>query len=115
MRSLALLALTLAMQPAPAPAPSGPASRGEAYQAFLEARRLESSGNAAAAIAAFERALTLDESPAILTELAQLYARQDRPDDARKAAERALARDPEWADAHWMLGMLSVPDRKSVV
>jgi tetratricopeptide (TPR) repeat protein len=109
MRSLALLALTLAMQPAPAPAPPGPASRGEAYQAFLEARRLESSGNAAAAIAAFERALTLDESPAILTELAQLYARQDRPDDARKAAERALARDPEWADAHWMLGMLAVP------
>lgn len=124
MRSLVLLALTLAMQPAPAPAPSGtaptttppsgttqagPASRGEAYQAFLEARRLESSGNAAAAIAAYERALALDESPAILTELAQLYARQDRPEDAKKAAERALERDPEWADAHWMLGMLSVP------
>jgi tetratricopeptide (TPR) repeat protein len=110
MLSLLLLALALAAQPAPAPTPDArPANRAEAYQAFLEARRLEAAGNTAAAIAAFERASRLDESPAILTELAQLYARQDRVDDARKAAERALAIEPSWADAHWMLGMLSVP------
>ncbi len=105
-----LIALALAAQPAPAPPPQAPpVDRAAAYQAFLEAQRLESSGDTAGAIAAFERAARLDESPAILTELAQLYARQDRPDDARKTAERALAIDPSWADAHWMLGMLSVP------
>ncbi|HTU99862.1 MAG TPA: tetratricopeptide repeat protein [Luteitalea sp.] len=117
MRSLALLVLTLATQPGAPPAPpqAGPTAgqasptRGEAYQAFLEARRLESSGDSAGAIAAFERAIKLDESPAILTELAQVYARQDRAEEARKAAERALVLNPDWADAHWMLGMLLVP------
>ncbi len=110
MLSIVLLALTLAAQPGAAPPPDArPASRAEAYQAFLEARRLESTGDAAGAIAACERAARLDESPAILTELAQLYARRDRITDARRAAERALALDPEWADAHWVLGMLSVP------
>ena len=44
MHSLALLVLTLAIQPgAPAAPPASP-TRGEAYQAFLEARRLESCG-----------------------------------------------------------------------
>ncbi len=117
MLSSLLLALTLAAQPPPEvrtaqaapPAQTEPSGRAEAYQAFLEARRLETRGDATGAIAAFERAARLDESPAILTELAQLYARQDRAADARKAAERALTIDPEWADAHWMLGMLSVP------
>lgn len=108
MLSLLLLAVTLAAQPAQPP-DARPSNRAEAYQAFVEARRLEAAGDTVAAIAAFERAVRLDESPAILTELAQLYARQDRTDDARKAAERALALDPEWADAHWMLGMLTVP------
>ena len=110
MLSSALLALLLAAQPGTPPAPGAATpSRAEAYQAFLEARRLEAAGKVPEAIAAFERASRLDESPAILTELAQLYARQDRPDDARKAAERALSLDASWADAHWLLGMLSVP------
>ena len=110
MLSIALLAVTLAVQPAPPPAPeSRPAARADAYQAFLEARRLESAGNAAGAIAALEKAATLDASPGILTELAQLYARQDRPEDAEKMAQRALSLDPDNADAHWMIGMLGVP------
>src|SRR5829696_3932599 len=103
MLSLALLAVTLAAQPAPSPAPATrPAARAEAYQAFLEARRLESAGDAPGAIAALEKAVALDASPGILTELAQLYARQDRSEDAQKAAGRALAIDPDNADAHWM-------------
>ncbi len=107
-----LLAFALAGQQAPAPATETPAAdRAAAYQAFLEAHRLESAGDTAGAIAAFERAARLDESPAILTELAQLYARQERVDDARRMAERALSISPGWADAHWMLGMLSVPAR----
>ena len=110
MLSSLLLALALAAQPGATAAPDArPSNRAEAYQAFLEARRLDAAGDAAAAVAAFERAARLDESPAILTELAQLYARQDRAADARASAERALAIDPSWADAHWMLGMLSVP------
>ena len=110
MLSFVLLALALAVQPGPSPAPGPrPVSRAEAYQAFLEARRLESAGDAAGAIAALEKAATLDASPGILTELAQLYARQDRADQARATAERALTLDPANADAHWMLGMLGVP------
>ncbi len=84
-------------------------SRAEAYQAYVEARRLESSGDVEAAIAAYERAARLEPSSgAALAELAQLYARQERVDDARRAAERALAADPTQADAHWVLGMLDM-------
>src|SRR5436190_1230685 len=103
MLSLALLALTLTVQTGPSQAPaSRPAARADAYQAFLEARRLESAGDAPGAIAALEKAATLDASPGILTELAQLYARQERSEDAQKAATQALALDPDNADAHWM-------------
>lgn len=109
MLSVTLIALTLAAQPGPTPSPPPPSARAEAYQAFLEGRRLGSAGDATAAIAALERAATLDGSPVILSELAQLYARQDRPADARRAAERALAIDGSQADAHWILGMLSLP------
>lgn len=110
MLSTALLALTLAVQPGPPAASPPPAStRAEAYQAFLEARRLDATGDTAGAIAALQRASTLDPSPGILTELAQLYARHDRGDDALAAAQKALAVDPDNADAHWLLGMLGVP------
>lgn len=110
MLSIALLVMTLAVQPGPAPASAQPSpSRADAYQAFLEARRLETAGDATGAIAALEKAATLDASPGILTELAQLYARQDRPDEARKVAERALALDAGNTDAHWLIGMLAVP------
>jgi tetratricopeptide (TPR) repeat protein len=111
MLSLALLVLTLAVQPGPAQTTSQPppSSRADAYQAFLEARRLETAGDANGAIKALERAAALDASPGILTELAQLYARQDRADEARKVAERALGLDAENADAHWLIGMLAVP------
>ncbi|MCC6163096.1 MAG: tetratricopeptide repeat protein [Acidobacteria bacterium] len=109
MLSLVLLAVTLVVQPAPAGPGGGSTARAEAYQAFLEARRLESTGDAAGAIAALERAATLDESPGILTELGQLYARHDRADDARRVAGQALTRDADNADAHWLLGMLGVP------
>jgi tetratricopeptide (TPR) repeat protein len=110
MLAIALLVVTLAVQPGPAPASGqSSSSRADAYQAFLEARRLETAGDATGAIAALEKAATLDASPGILTELAQLYARQDRPDEARKVAERALALDAGNADAHWLMGMLAVP------
>lgn len=110
MLSIALLVMTLAVQPGPASASAQPSpSRADAYQAFLEARRLETAGDATGAIAALEKAATLDASPGILTELAQLYARQDRPDEARKVAERALALDAGNTDAHWLIGMLAVP------
>jgi len=110
MLPIVLILLTLAPQPG---TPSGqappPAVRADAYQAFLEARRLEAAGDASGAIAALERAVALEAAPAVLSELAQLYGRQDRPADARTAAERALSIDPAYADAHWILGMLSLP------
>lgn len=101
-----VLVLALSMQPPPDVSAS---TRAEAYAAFLEARRKEAVGDAAGAAAALEHAATLDASPAILTELGQVYARQDRPDAARDAARRALELDPEFPDAHWLLGMLSIP------
>lgn len=105
-----LVGMLAAAPQAPAPVAQPPATtRSESYQAYLEARRLESSGDVPGAIAAYERAARLDPSSgAALAELAQLYARQERADDARAAAQRALAVDAAQADAHWVLGMLDV-------
>lgn len=101
-------ALVSGIQAPPASTPT-PADRTEAYQSFLEARRLESTGDTDKAIAAYERAATLEPTSGhALAELAQLYARQERAADARAAAGRALAREPGNADAHWVLAMLEM-------
>lgn len=104
-----LLTSVVAVGTQAAPPPSPPPARYEAYQAFLEGRRLESAGNVDGAIAAFERAAAAEPSSGYaLAELAQLYARQERVDDARAAAERALRAEPTQGDAHWVLGMLDM-------
>lgn len=110
---LLVLAGLLAADPSPVTArsvaPAADDDRSASYLAFLEARRLEASGDFAGAIAAFERAAQLDPtSGAALAELAQLYARQERVDDARATAQRALGVDASQADAHWVLGMLDM-------
>lgn len=98
--------LTVGIQAAPSPTPP---ARYEAYQSFLEGRRLESAGDIDGAIAAFERAAAAEPSSGYaLAELAQLYARQERVEEARAAAERALVADPAQGDAHWVLGMLDM-------
>src|SRR5690606_4782715 len=83
-----------AVQASPAPQVAVPA-QAEAYYLFLEARRLEGEGEIAAAIAAHRRALELAPDAAdIHAELAGLFARQNRVDEAVAAGEAALALDP---------------------
>lgn len=119
--SLLLVPVVVALAGQPAPPASRPAApatgasqgsapvpaeaRARAYYDFLLARHLESGGDVDLAIAALGRAAAADPSSAeIRAELAGLYARQNRAEDAVKAAEDALARDPDNAEAHWVIG-----------
>ena len=87
--------------------PPHPSSQPEAYYEFLLGRHLESEGAVEEAIAAHERARRLDprsaEPPA---ELASLYARQGRFDEARTLADAALAIEPSNIEANRVLGSL---------
>jgi len=98
---LSLSATVVAGQPPRA------SSQPEAYYEFLLGRHLESEGAVEEAIAAHERARRLDagsaEPPA---ELASLYARQGRFDEARTLAEAALAMEPSNIEANRVLGSL---------
>ncbi len=80
-------------------------SQPEAYYQFLLGRHLESESAIDGAIAAYESARRLDptsaEPPA---ELAGLYARQGRFDQARILADAALAIDSSNIEAHRVLG-----------
>ncbi len=88
-------------QPAPVPPPA------QAYFEFLLARRLESQGDTAGALAALKRAQALDpKSAEILAELAGFHARQNEGPEAIDAAERALKIDPNNLEAHRMLGLV---------
>lgn len=79
----------------------------EAYSLFLLAHRLEDDGDVDGAIAAYRRAMTLDpESADIGAELADLYMRQNRQNEAVTAADEALKLDGANRDAHRVLGMI---------
>ena len=65
------------------------------------------SGDPEAGRAALERATELaPEQPVILNQLGVLHRRAGRFDEAADAYRRALAADPDYADAHVNLGML---------
>lgn len=108
-----LLALLLASaQPVAPPPPTASVQqptpnprRGDAYFEFLKGRHLEGEGEIDAAVEAYRRAVALDPSSAeIQAELAGLYARQNKAEEAIAAAQASLAADPENAEAHWVLG-----------
>ena len=81
--------------------------RGEAYYLFLHARQLEGEGDVAGAIAAFRKAAALAPDAAeIRAELAALFARQSRADEALAEAQAALAIDPANREAHRILGFV---------
>ncbi len=78
-----------------------------AYLAFITGRSLEAAGDVEAAAASHRRAAALDPaSPDIWAELAGLYARANRPEEAVEAAEAALGQDPENTEAHRILGLV---------
>ena len=111
-----VLVCCLAHSPWPAPAlaaaaqpqaEEAAAGRGEAYRLFLQGRHLENQGDIEGAVRAYRDAAVLDpESGELLAELASVYARRNRNDEAVSAAQEALERDPENQSAHRILGLL---------
>ena len=81
--------------------------KAQALYEFLMARRAESEGDNAAALAALERARKLDpDSAEILAEMAGFYSRQNRMTDAIAAAEQALKLDQDNVEAHHVLALV---------
>ncbi len=79
----------------------------DAYDQFMLARHLEAGDDVTGAIAAYKRAMTLDPTAAdIPAELAALYMRQSRAEDALDAAEQALAISPTNREAHRVAGVI---------
>jgi tetratricopeptide (TPR) repeat protein len=79
----------------------------EAYNQFLLAHRLEESDDDAGAVAAYKRAMELDPTAAdIPAELASLYLRQNKIQDAMSSAEAAIKITPSNREANRVLGTI---------
>ena len=92
---------------ATAPESPGLEDRAAAYHAFILGRSLDRADEIEAAIGAYRRAAELDPaSSGIWAELADLYARRNRPDEAIAAGNEALDRDPDDRGAHRILGLV---------
>jgi tetratricopeptide (TPR) repeat protein len=79
----------------------------EAYAQFLLAHHLEEREDENGAIAAYKRAMELDPSAAdIPAELAALYLRQSKVQEAMAAAEQALKVGPANREANRVLGIV---------
>ncbi len=129
MKLVVLVALVGALAPSaviaqtrrvpPAPAPPIEADRvAQAYEQFLLAHSLEDD-DVDGAIAAYKRAMALDTTSAsIPADLADLYMRESRAQDAMQAAEQALRLAPANRVAHRVLGTIyatlgSVPESRN--
>jgi len=79
----------------------------EAYSQFLLAHKLEDDNDVDGAIGAYKRAMTLDPQAAdIVAELADLYMRQNKAQEAQATAEQALKIAPKNIEAHRVLGTI---------
>jgi len=105
---VAASAAPAAAQPAPAQSTVDPAVRtGDAYAQFMLGRHLETADDIPGAIAAFKRASQLDpRSGDVVAELAGLYMRQSRLEEAVTAGEQALKIEPANREAHRVLGIV---------
>src|SRR5207248_11427592 len=84
-----------------------PAKVAQAYEQFLLGHHLEENDDVAGAIAAYKKAIELDPLAAdIPAELAGLYLRHDKIDDATAASEQALKVAPANPEAHRVLGLI---------
>jgi tetratricopeptide (TPR) repeat protein len=89
----------------PAPAPSDKVA--EAYAQFLLGHRFEDDDNFDSAIAAYKRAAALDPTAADITaQLAGLYLRQNKIQEAMSTAEQALKIAPANSEANRVLGVI---------
>jgi len=92
-------------QPAQAADPA--AKSGDAYSQFMLGRHLETADDIPGAIAAFRRAIQLDpQSSDVIAELAGLYMRQSKLEEAVQAGEQALKIAPGNREAHRVLGIV---------
>jgi tetratricopeptide (TPR) repeat protein len=105
----ALVLALLIATPAVAQTAASPVSdpKAQALYEFMMARRLESTGDNAGALASLERAKQLDpESGEISAEIAGYYLRHERTPEAVAAAEQALKLDKDNEEAHNILGTI---------
>ena len=93
--------------PGKAGAAQGMTREAEAYYQFLLGRHLESEGDVAGAMAAYNEAARLDpKSAEVRAELASLHARENRLAEATAAAESALKLDARNVSANRLLGFI---------
>src|SRR5437773_9648446 len=89
-------------------AATAPAKVAQAYEQFLSGHHLEENDDVAGAIAAHKKAIDLDPLAAdIPAELAGLYLRHDKIEDAAAAADQALKVAPANPEAHRVLGLIA--------
>src|SRR6476620_7355528 len=82
----------------------------EAYAQFLLAHHLEEREDENGAIAAYKRAMELDPTAAdIPGELAALYLRENKVQEAMTTAEQALKIEPANREANRVLGVIYAP------
>jgi len=87
--------------------PAAAQSAGDAYAQFILGRHLETADDIPGAIAAFKRASQFDpQSSDVVAELAGLYMRQSRLEEAVAAGEQALKIEPANREAHRVLGIV---------
>jgi tetratricopeptide (TPR) repeat protein len=90
-----------------APATASAVSVAEAYDQFMLGLRSERDDDVEGAIGAYKRAMALDPSAAeVPAELAGLYMRQNRINEAMTTAEQSLKIAPANAEAHRVLGTI---------
>src|SRR5262249_158908 len=103
--SIPLAAEQAREQRQPPPAATTSDKTAEAYNQFLIGHRLEDKDDEAGAIAAYKRAMELDPTAAdIPAELAGLYLRQNKVQEAMTSAEAALKIAPLNREANRVLG-----------
>jgi tetratricopeptide (TPR) repeat protein len=89
-------------------AAAAPAKVAQAYELFLIGHHLEEGDDIPGAISAYKKAMELDPLAAdIPAELAALYFRHERFDEAVSAAEQALQIAPANPEAHRVLGLIA--------
>ena len=87
---------------------AAPAKVAQAYEQFLVGHYLEENEDIPGAIAAYNKAIELDPLAAeIPAELAALYLRHDRLEEAVATAEKALKVAPLNQEAHRVLGLIA--------
>ena len=103
--AVCLLAAAPAFAQTPASDPS--ARTGDAYSQFILGRHFETADDIPNAIAAFKRGIQLDpQASDIVAELAGLYMRQSRLEEAVQSGEQALKIQPANREAHRVLGIV---------